>query len=376
MKRVSLFLVLLAAITAGAQVTRTIIPAGTPEDQALQAITAETDAQKRIALLQDFIQKFAENKPALAYGESQLSQQYLEQGDTAKALEWGQKAVELQPNNMEILVALAGAAQKANAIDTIMDCAVRGGTAFNGIAHMPKPEGLSDEEFAARVQSEQNPFRSMYEFLEASALNALVDEKNNKKRMSYIERYITAFPGSRFEDQVNQLAVYTLGQLNNPAQLASFGEKAIAANPKSVGTLVVMADAMAESSDPAFLTRAENYARKALDLIKGQTPTVENKLGLYSGLAHSALGYSLLRQNKALPAVTELKSACTELKGNQDAYAAATYRLGFAYAKLSRYAEARAALTEAMNIKGAYQQLAKEALARVDAAAKGRGRTR
>ncbi len=41
---------------------------------------------------------------------------------------------------------------------------------------------------------------------------------------------------------------------------------------------------------------------------------------LYSGLAHSTLGYTLLKQEKTIPAIAELKTATTELKGTGEAY--------------------------------------------------------
>ncbi len=369
MKRLFCF-VLLAAIAARAQVTRIMIPAGTPEDKALQAISAEDDVAKRVAMLQQFLQDFSTNQQAVAYGEWQLSQQYSEQGDTAKAMEHGEKAAALQPANLDVLISLATVAQKAKATDKVVDCAVRGGTAFNGIAKQPKPEGMEAEAFTLRVQQDQEPFRQSYEYLEVTGFNAVLAEENPKKRMGYIERYIAAFPASRFEDQVMQLAVYTLGQTNDSARLLTFGEKALAANPNSVSMLVALANAFAESTDQTLSGRAETYARKALDLAKGQTPTDENKLALYSGMAHSALGYALLRQEKNVPAITELKTASAELKGNADAYSSALYRLGFAYAKTGKLPEAKIALTEVAANQGPYQQPAKELLAKVDAAAK------
>jgi tetratricopeptide (TPR) repeat protein len=369
MKRWFFCFVLLSTLTAGAQVTRILIPAGTPEDKALQAISAESDGARRVTMLQDFLQQFSSNQQAVAYGEWQLSQQYLDQGDTAKAMEFGEKAAALQPANLDILIALATIAQRLKATDKVVDCAVKGGTAFNGIAKKPKPEGVDAEEFKLRIEQEQEPFRQSYEYLEVTGLNAMVAEENPKKRMAYIERYIAAFPGSRFEDQVTQLAVYTLGQTNESARLLTFGEKALAANPNSVSMLAVLANAFADIADPAFAARAETYAHKALDLVKGQTPTDENKLALYSGLAHSALGYALLKQEKNVPAIAELKTASTELKSNPDAYAAALYRLGFAYAKTGKLSEAKAALGELAATQGPYQQPAKELLAKVDAAA-------
>src|SRR2546423_13628 len=298
-------LVLLTAIAAGAQVERIIIPAGSPEDQALQAISNESDAQKHTAMLQDFVQKFSSNPQAVAYGNSQLSQQYLDQGDIQKALEFGEKAVSIQPNNLELLVSASVVAQKLNANQKLVDFAVQGGTAYNGIAKQPRPEGMEAEHFAAKVQQDQDPFRSSYEYLEASGLNALMAEQDAKLRITNIERFTGAFPNSRFQEQVLQTAVYTLGQLKDSARLAGFAEKALAPNPNSISTLVVLAHAFADLAEPANLARAESYARKAIELLKTQT-VADARLQMYSCLAHSALGDTLLKQEKLPAAIPEL----------------------------------------------------------------------
>ena len=79
-------LVLLIASCAGAQLQSIVIPAGTPEDKQIQAIGNEADAQKRVAMWQDFVQNFSSNPQAAAYGNQQLSQLFLASGDGAKAL--------------------------------------------------------------------------------------------------------------------------------------------------------------------------------------------------------------------------------------------------------------------------------------------------
>jgi len=364
----ALSLFLLIGLAASAQVDRISFAGGTPEDQALQAISSENDAQKRVAMLQDFVQKFASNPQAVAYGNSQLSQQYFEQGDTSKAVEFGEKALAAQPNNLEIIVSLASVAQKMNANERVVDVAARGGTAFNGIAKQAKPEGMSDEQFADKIKNEQQPYRQSYEFLETSALNALTAETNERQRMSDIERFNNAFPNSRYQEQVLQLAVYSLGQLKDPARLASFADKALTSNPNSISTLVVLAATFADQTDHASTTRAETYARKALDLSKTQTADDPAKQKLYSGLAHSALGYCLLKQEKVAVAIPELKTAATELKGQSEPCSVALYRLGFAYAKSNQASAAKATLTEAAGIEGPYQQAARELLTRLASA--------
>ena len=89
MKRTSwpvvVFLLVFSAL-GHAQLDRIVIPAGTPEDQALAAISNEQDTQKKLAMYQDFLQKFSANPAAVAYGNWQISQSYQSAGDLKKAL--------------------------------------------------------------------------------------------------------------------------------------------------------------------------------------------------------------------------------------------------------------------------------------------------
>lgn len=368
MKTAASLFVLLAALSAGAQVQTFLIPAGTPEDQAIQAISAENDAQKQMAMWQDFVQKFSANPQAVAYGNAQLAQKAAEQGDSAKAMAYGEKASAAQPNNIEVLVSLASVAQKMKANDKMVDFAVKGAAVFHSIAKQPRPEGLADDQFAAKIAQEEQPVKASYEYLEAIGYNALVAEEDPQKRMNDVDRFSAAFPNSRFQEQLLQVAVYTLGMLKDSARMSGFAEKALAANPNSVSTLVVLAAAFGDSPDPGAATQAEKYARKALDLSKTQTAADPAKQKMYSGTAHSVLGYSLLKQDKAAAAIPELKAAADELKDNPDAYSAALYRLGYAYGKVNRMAEAKATLTEAAAIPGPNQQPARDLLAKIEAA--------
>src|SRR5215831_14291072 len=114
MHRVSSFLLLLifsSCLSSWSQNNPIVIPAGTPEDKDLANIAAENDGQKRIAAYQDFLKKYADNKPAVAYAEWQVSQQYLAAGDPAKAMEYGNQALQAYPNNLDIIMSQAGIAQ-------------------------------------------------------------------------------------------------------------------------------------------------------------------------------------------------------------------------------------------------------------------------
>jgi tetratricopeptide (TPR) repeat protein len=379
MKRTVGSLVLVVVVLASlsfAQLDRIVIPAGTPEDQALQDISKETDAQKRIPLYEEFLQKFSSNPAAVAYGNWQLSQSYQAAGDLAKALEYGDKALAASPHNLDILVSQAGIAQQMKDDAKIIDYAEKGGQAYDAIGKGAKPEGVTDQEFASRAMSDKESAKGSRAFLEGVGFNAIADEKDAKKRMSYIERFTTAFPNSQFQEQVSQYAMYTLGpgQLNDSARLVAFGEKSLAANPNSIPVLLMLASTYVEDSKSANVAKAATYSQKVITLAKANEPDADRSRKLSAGVAHSTLGYAYMKQDKTASAIPEFKSATALLKGQDDiAYATALYRLGYAYAKMNKTTDAREALNEAVKIAGPLQEPSRELLDKVNAArAKGK----
>jgi tetratricopeptide (TPR) repeat protein len=368
-----LFLVAFSVSQAGAQVDRIVIAAGTDEDHALQAITNEQDATKRVAMYEDFVQKFSSNPQAVAYGNWQLAQAYQASGDLQKSLDYGDKALAASPHNLDILVSQASTASQAKSNARLMDYSSKGGEICGGIAKQPKPEGMSDEDFARKVSEEKTAAQANCEFLEASGFNVITSETDPKSRMEEIEKFTAAYPQSKFGDQVSNYAMYTLGpgQLNDQARLVAFGEKILANEPNSLTALLLLASYYGDSGNSA---KAISYAQKAIEVAKPDAPDADKTRKLSGGTAHNTIGWAYLKQEKTTPAITELKAATTLLKGEDDQqYARALYGLGFAYAKLNRLTEAREVLTEAVKIQGPIQPMSQELLAKVNQArAKGK----
>jgi tetratricopeptide (TPR) repeat protein len=368
MRRAAVVFVLFLSLCSFAQLDKLVIPAGTPEDQALQAISNEQDAAKKVAMYEEFVQKFSANPVAVAYGNWQISQAYQTSGDLSKALDYGDKALAGAPTNLDILVSQSNVAQQAKNNTKTVEYATRGGKAYNGAAQQAKPEGMTDEQFAQRVAEAKQSNKDSYEFLETAAFNAIADEKDAKTRMGYIERFTPAFPASRFDEQATQYAMYTLGQLNDSARLYSYGEKALAANPNSLPTMLMLANAYVEDTRPGSVGKAITYSQKVIALAKADAPDADKSRKMWAGVAHSTLGYAYMKQEKMAAAIPELKAAAGLLKGQDDAsYAAALYRLGFAYGKTGKLAEARAVLEEAIKIPGPLQGQSQKLLADVNA---------
>ena len=361
---------------AGAQMDKIVIPAGTPEDHDLQAISNEQDAAKKLAMYQDFVQKYASNPAAVAYGNWQISQTYPATGDFTKALDYGDKALAGAPRNLDILVSQASIAQQAKDNAKLIDYAAKGGAVCNSIGKQPKPQGMSDDDFRKQVEEDKSAVKNSCEFLESAGFNVIASEQDAKSRMADIEKYSAAFPDSKFQDQVSSYAMYTLGpgQLNDQARLVAYGEKTLAANPNSLPALLLLAGSYVDDPRPGSVAKAVTYSQKAIAVAKADDPDADKSRKLSAGVAHSVLGNAYLKQDKTAAAIPELKSAAALLKGQDDQqYSIALYRLGFAYAKLSRVNEARDVLTEAVKISGPVQAMSQDLLNKVNAArAKGK----
>jgi tetratricopeptide (TPR) repeat protein len=373
----SVFLLFAFSISqAGAQVDRIVIAAGTDEDHALQAITSEQDAAKKVSMYEEFVQKFSSNPQAVAYGNWQISQAYQATGDLQKALDYGDKAIAGSPRNLDILVSQTGVAQQAKNNVKLVDYAAKGGDVCHSIAKQPKPEGMSDEDFARKVSEEKSATENSCDFLETSGFNAITTETDPKSRMSEIEKFTAGFPDSKFQDQVSNYVMYTLGpgQLNDQSRLVSFGEKTLAANPNSLPALLLLASYYSEDSKPGSSAKAISYAQKTIEVAKADAPDADKSRKLSAGAAHNTIGWAYLKQEKTTSAIPELKTASVLLKGQDDQqYARALYGLGFAYGKQNKLTEAREALTEAVKIPGPLQAMSQDLLTKVNSArAKGK----
>jgi tetratricopeptide (TPR) repeat protein len=357
-------------------VDRLVIGAGTDEDHALQEISNEQDPQKRLAMYGDFVQKFSSNPTAAAYGNWQIAQAYQATGDLQKSLDFGDKALAGSPHNLDILVSQASVAQQAKNNAKVMDYAAKGGDVCLAIAKQPKPEGMSNEDFTRKVNEDKSSVQSSCDFLETSGLNVITSETDPKSRMADIEKFTQAYPDSKYQEQVSNYALYTLGpgQLNDKDRLVSFGERILASNPNSLAALLLLANYYGEDSKPGSGAKAITYSQKAIEVAKPDAPDADKSHKLSAGAAHNTIGWVYLKQEKTAASIPELRTAAGLLKGQDDQqYARALYGLGFAYGKLNKLTEAREVLTEAVKIPGPLQGMSQDLLTKVNSArAKGK----
>ena len=359
-------IIVLVTLPAFSQ-SKIAIPAGTPEDKALTEISQESDQAKRVSMLEDFVKQYASNPAAVAYGNWQLSQQFVT-SDPAKAMDYGDKALAAMPDVLDILQTQTDLASQTKDYAKVVDYASRGAVVINNIEKQPKPASMSDDGFKQQVADDKTAAAPTYEYLAAAAYNAMAAEADLKKRVAEIAKFDDAFKGSKLADNANLLAVATFQEMNDMPQLIAFGEKSLAANPKNATMLTLLANAFAEDPKGTNLAKADTYSRQAIELIKADTTVAADQRQITEGFAHQILGYTLLREEKTPAAIVELKTASGMLKSDPPKYSIALYRLGFAYAKDKQNANAKVVLSECAAVDGPFRDAAKELLAKVNAA--------
>ncbi|HZQ20573.1 MAG TPA: hypothetical protein VFA90_17920 [Terriglobales bacterium] len=352
-----------------AQIDTITIPAGTPEDKDLNAINGEQDAQKKVSMYQDFLQKYASNPAAVAYANWQLSQFYQGAGDLQKAADYGEKALAGSPHNLDILTSQIAIAQQLKDNARVFKYCVLGGQTYNSIDKQPKPSDISDQQFTDLIASQKDTNKNSYEFFEDTAFNVIAAENDAKTRMDDIDTFTTAFPKSKMDEQVTQYAMLSLSQLKDNQRLMQYADKALAANPNNLPALILLANYYVDSSEAGALPKAISYAQRAIVAAKADDPAADKTQKISAGAAHAVMGRAYAKQEKTIPSIGELKSAVALLKGqDEQQYAIAAYFLGWDYAKLRKLTEARAVLTDAAAIPGPMQQPVKDLLTKVNTA--------
>ena len=94
--------------------------------------------------------------------------------------------------------------------------------------------------------------------------------------MSYIDKFTSGFPDSKYQESVSNLALEALSQLKDNARLVAFGEKMLAANPNSIPALLLLANFYAEDGKPGSSAKAISYSQKIIEAAKPDAPDAEN----------------------------------------------------------------------------------------------------
>ena len=372
MKRSSFVLawILLAAATAHAQIGKTVaVTAGTPEDKALNEIYAAPDGPDKIALLDKFSADYGQGDLALLADQLYAST-YLGEKDYAKAIEYADKALVIDPDNLTAAVTAVHAAEGEGDTAKLFDTGERAGAIVARFKKQPMPEGMSQMSWDGQRAGVLRGAQSDLDYVENTLFNAAYKTQEARAKAAYFVRFAAAFPDSPFTANAREQAVFAYERAQDTPKMMEAAQAILAADPNNVDMLDLLADFWSEKGQQ--LDKASQYAHKALDALTAakkpdQVPDDQwqQQVSVQKGLAYSSLGQVDVNKGQNADAVSAFKEAGPLLKSNSFSYARNQYRLGFTLAKMQRIPEARAALTEAASINSPYKAMAQQTLAKI-----------
>jgi tetratricopeptide (TPR) repeat protein len=337
----------------------------TPEDKLMLAVNGADTPQEAADVLTKYVADYPDARFTPCANEY-LTMTYVKMQAFDKAIEAGEK--DLAANYLDVnldvnlLKAYVGAGKAPeNAFDLINK----------------SPNLIQVETMRSTSENAAETAKDVRAYVEYAFFQLLPRVTDPSKRIQYLDAFVKAFPDTPNVNQVNlqYFAAYQLAR--DSAKMFEYGQKAVAADPKNVSTLNLVADGYA-TSNPPHLDEAAEYAQKALDL----TTAMQKPEGMTDdqfkasqdvalGLAHSTLGYVAMQKgvktHHMADATKELKTASDLLASNPSLQARALFFLGYSY-ELSAPANhrlAEEALTKAVSLDTPWKAQAQDLLDKV-----------
>jgi tetratricopeptide (TPR) repeat protein len=367
------------ATTASAQIGKSVsVSAGTPEDKALADIYAAPDGPDKVALLDKFMADFSSNGDMALLADQLYVQTYLAQKSYAKVYEFGEKTLDLDPNNLSAGVNMVHAADEQGDTQKLFAAGDRVAEIIAKYKNSPAPEGMPADEWTKQKSASLNNVQGDVGYVEYALVNAAYKTADPAARAALFERYVTAFPDSPYTLTVREQTAITYQQAQDVPKMLDTAQRVLTTDPNDVSMLLLLSDYWSENNQQ--LDKAGADAQLALDqLAQAKKPDNlsddqwQQQIAMEKGLAYSALGEVNVDKGRNQPAVDAFKQASPLLKSNTVLYARNLYRLGFTLAKMQRIPEARTVLTEAVSINSPYKAKAQETLNKIGGPVSGKG---
>jgi hypothetical protein len=372
------FLLSAGALTASAQITRHLsVSAGSPEDKALTEINATTDPAQKLALLDKFMADFGQGSLAILGNELYL-EIYVEQKNTAKIYEYGDKILAADPDNFDAAFTLTRTAGDAGDTDKMYAYAEKAAQIVQRFKTKPAPAGANPAVWQAQRKNDLEQDSSSIAYIEYEFYNSATQVKDMNQRAELMARYVAAFPDSSYTPEAELLIPVSYQQAQNFPKMVDAAQAILAKDPNNVDVLLLLADFYSDNSQ--HLDVAETDAKKALDVLASATKPIlmsdadwQKQVTLQKGLAWSVQGYVDLSRKLNAPAVTAFQTAAPLLKDNPEMFARNQYRLGFAFVNLKRNSDAVQAFTDAASVDTPYRVPAQQKLEELKKAGAGTG---
>jgi tetratricopeptide (TPR) repeat protein len=329
--------------------SKLVINTSTPEGQLMQQIGQESDAAKKLALMEQFIAKYPQHE-GVAWVYGQMQESYTKSGDFDKAIAAGEKVLAADPNDLEATYANLKAAVGKKDPDLVVKWSAATSALAKKAAGAAKAADEEDEQFAKKVEYA----KQVDTYTEYSLYATAAQLQDPPKIIALSKELETRNANSQYLVQLYPTYFIAQRQAGDVAGAVETGERAAAKNAANEDMLLVMADYyMQQKKDPAKVIACSNKLVEYLgakqkpegmsdaDWDKKKTTTL--------GVANWMAGVTYASQSNWAETDKSLRAALPLIKGGDATMnAAALFHLGVANYNMGKASRSRATMGEAL----------------------------
>lgn len=333
-----------------------------PEGQLLQQAGQESDAAKKLTLLEQFAAQYPQHE-AIGWVYEQLMDGYVKTNSPDKALAVADKLDAIPPECVEAAHQALKAAEMKKDPDLVKKWSIRTGDLAQKVAASPQPANSDEvENWKARVDYA----KQVNTYSEYSLYATALQTADPKKQAELLETLKQRNPKSEYLAKAIDplfLAYQRAGE--NDKALALAREVASTGQPGEDMLLVLTDDALKKKQ----AEQVHAYAGKIVEIMNSR-PKPEGvadadwnkRKGTILGLAYYMSGKEYYNQGKFGPADKELREALPLVETNANMHTEVLYLLGYANYKLEKIQEAANFYKACAAMKSPFQALANKNL--------------
>jgi regulator of sirC expression with transglutaminase-like and TPR domain len=318
-----------------------------PEGKLLQQCMQESDAVKKAALMEQFVEQFPKLEQT-AWVLEQLQSYYAKAGQAENTLAAGDKLLALDPGDPEAALQNLKAAEAQKNLALVRK--------YSDITF----ENAHKAAASSQAKEEIDYAKQMAQYADYALFRVAAEQTDPKVTVELGERLSARSPDSEYVAKMSNLLFLAYRQSGANDKALALAEKTLATDQSQPEMLLVVANSYLEQKKDAAKVHA--YSARVVELM-----SAHNEAGapMMTGVAHYISGKQYLHDNQFGPADHELRQALPLVESNAALKPEVLFLLGLANFKMEKVQDAANYFRSCSAIKSGFQAEAAKDLARI-----------
>jgi tetratricopeptide (TPR) repeat protein len=368
--RVCSFLLILLAPFLIADVKKKLVAdPDTPDGKFLELINLESDDARKLALIEQFTVTFPKSV-SIGWAYSQIQDIHIKQGRFDKAIQAGDKVLELDPDDLD-------AAQQSLLVARIMEdqaLTKKYSDLSSAIARRlsTAPPILDDPDDAVAQKKRLEAAADLLVKEEYALYDQAFTTVDPRGKIQILDQLLKLNPRTRYLKDTLLMYFLACRQLNETSKALAAAERLLQADPGHEDVLLFLADYHFRRKQET--RRVLEYCDRIVALMNskkkpGALSEAEwnHQKAVYSGTAYYMAGTVYFNEKRYEPADHSLRLALPLFEGSSTMLPAVLTSLGWVNYQLGRYSEAVRFYKQCMPFGGIYKEQAEKNLAAIKA---------